>query len=123
MKVAYHANYLVWFELGRTEFMRDLGCPYGDLEEQAGIGFPVIEAGVKFRAPALYDDRLVVWTELVRVEGVRVRFEYRIERETDERLLSTGFTEHATVGPQGRPMRLPDELRLKLESRSSRRDA
>jgi len=123
MKVAYHANYLVWFELGRTELMRDAGCPYGELEERSGIGFPVIAAGVKFIAPARYDDRLVVWTDLVRVGGARVRFEYRIEREGDSRLLSTGFTEHATVGANGRPMRMPDEVRLKLGSRSSRRDA
>ena len=121
MQVAYHAHYLVWFELGRTELMRAAGCAYGELEDRNGIGFPVIAAGVKYLTSARYDDLLTVGTRLVSVGGARVRFEYRIVRDRDERLLATGFTEHATVGPGGRPMRMPAELRRRLEGRERAR--
>jgi acyl-CoA thioester hydrolase len=114
MGVVYHAHYLVWFELGRTELMRGLGCAYGKLEDEDGISFPVIAAGARYRAPARYDELLSVRTTLVEVGRARVRFEYRILREQDERLLVTGFTEHAIVGARGRPVRMPGELRRKL---------
>ena len=114
MGVAYHANYLVWFELGRTELMRDLGCPYSEVEEREGIGFPLTEVGARYHAPARYDDRLEVRTRLVAVGGARVRFEYKIVRAADDKLLAAGFTEHASVGRDGRPTRLPPRLRARL---------
>ena len=120
MGVAYHANYLVWFELGRTELMRGLGCPYGTLEERDGIYFPVIEAGAKYHAAARYDDLLSVDTELASVGGVRVRFEYRLTRENETRPLATGFTVHAAVNREGQPMKLPGELRRRLEGATCR---
>jgi acyl-CoA thioester hydrolase len=119
MGVAYHAHYLVWFELGRTELMREAGCAYGELEEREGIFFPVLELGARYLASARYDDRLVVVTTLSSVSGARVRFDYRLVREPDERLLATGFTEHAAVGADGRPMRMPAALRARLEARAS----
>jgi acyl-CoA thioester hydrolase len=120
MGVAYHGNYLVWFELGRTELMRELGCPYGVLEERDGIYFPVIEAGVKYLSPARYDDLLSVDSRLVSVGGVRVRFEYRLTREGEGKLLATGFTVHAAVDRKGRPLKLPRELRGRLEGATCR---
>jgi len=116
MRVAYHGHYFVWFELGRTELMRDLGCAYGALEDGRGIHFPVISAGATYRSPARYDDRLTVETRLSSVGAVRVRFDYRVLRELDGALLATGFTEHATVGADGRPVRMPADLRSRLES-------
>ena len=116
MGVVYHAHYLVWFELGRTELMRGLGATYGKLEDEQGIAFPVISAGARYRSPARYDELLTVHTTLVEVGRARVRFEYRILRDEDEKLLVEGFTEHATVGPGGRPTRIPEDLRRKLES-------
>ena len=115
MQVAYHAHYLVWFELGRTELMRSIGCPYGELEQRHGVFFPVREVGARYRASARYDDVLTVCTRLASIGGAHVRFEYRVFREHDERLLATGFTEHAAVGPEGRPMRLPADMRRRLE--------
>lgn len=115
MGVVYHAHYLVWFELGRTELMRSLGATYGKLEEEQGISFPVIALSARYRASARYDELLTVHTRLVEVGRVRVRFEYRILREEDGRLLVDGSTEHATVGPNGRPRRMPEELRRRLE--------
>ena len=95
--------------------MRGLGATYGMLEEEEGISFPVISAGARYRSPARYDELLTIDTTLVEVGRARVRFEYRILREEDAKLLVTGFTEHATVGPNGRPTRMPDDLRARLE--------
>ena len=114
MGVAYHAHYLVWFEIGRTELMRDLGCDYGVLEERDGIFFPLREVGARYRAPARYDDVLDVHTVLATLGGASVRFEYRIVRPADGVELATGFSEHAAVGRDGRPLRLPEALCLRL---------
>jgi acyl-CoA thioester hydrolase len=120
MGVAYHAHYLVWFELGRTELMREAGCPYGEVEDEQGIFFPVLEVGARYRRPARYDDRLVVVTTLSSVSGVRVRFDYVIEREGDGSILATGFTEHAAVSREGRPLRMPAALLARLATREAR---
>jgi len=121
MGVVYHAHYLVWFELGRTELMRSLGATYGKLEEEEGISFPVIAVGARYRASARYDELLTVHTRLVAVGRVKVRFEYRILREEDGRLLVEGSTEHATVGSDGRPKRMPEDLRRRLAAGEARR--
>ena len=122
MGVAYHANYLVWFELGRTELMREIGCTYGELEDRESIFFPVIEVGTHYRASARYDEELEVRTRIVSVGAARVRFEYRLVRPAQDVLLATGFTEHAAVGKDGRPVRLPRALRERLASRCRTRD-
>lgn len=114
MGIAYHGHYLVWFEVGRTELMRQLGCIYATLEERDGIFFPVVELGARYHAPARYDERLIVSTQLGSVGAARVRFNYRVNHEGGNVLLATGYTEHAAVGKNGRAMRLPLQLRLRL---------
>jgi acyl-CoA thioester hydrolase len=114
MGVAYHANYFVWFELARTELMRDLGCPYRELEDREDVFFPVIRAGARYLAPARYDDQLEVQVRLASVSGARVRFEYRVIGPDGGITLATGFTEHAAVGENGRPKRLPAALKERL---------
>lgn len=114
MGLAHHTHHLVWFELGRTELMREAGCTYGDLEEGEGVYFPVVEVGAAYVSPARYDEVLSITTRLVSVKGVRVRFEYHVARETTEETVSTGFTVHASVGRDGRPARLPEALRTRL---------
>ena len=114
MGVAHHAHYLVWFELGRTEWMRDLGVPYGRLEEQEGVFLPVVEAGATYHASARYDDRLRIATRVAWIRRVRMRLEYRVTRAEDGLLLATGFTVHAAVGRDGKPCRLPAALRARL---------
>jgi acyl-CoA thioester hydrolase len=111
MGVAYHAHYLTWFELGRTELMRRAGWPYARLEQNDGLYFPVIEAQARYHAPARYDDELSVRTRVGRVGGARVRFDYRITHASTERLLASGFTVHAVVTRSGRPGRLPVRIR------------
>jgi len=117
MGVVYHGNYMVWFEIGRTELMRELDCTYGELEDRDSIYFPVVEIGARFHAPARYDELLDVNTILVSVGGARVRFEYEVSRREDAQKLATGYTVHAAVGEQGQPMRLPEELRRRLTGR------
>src|ERR1700734_2927270 len=82
MGVVYHANYLVWFEVGRVEYMRMHGLNYKQLEEE-GCMIAVVEATMKFRAPAKYDDEVVVETKLLVARGAIIRFGYRIVREED----------------------------------------
>lgn len=116
MAVVYHANYLVWFERGRTEAMRELGVPYAALEAR-GIRLPVVEAHVRYREPARYDDLLAVETTVADLGRARIVFEYRVRRADDAaaRELVTGSTEHAFVGPDGRVCPAPDDLRAIIE--------
>ena len=95
MGVAHHTHYFVWFELGRTELMRDAGCAYGGLEDGEGVFFPVVEAGARYESPARYDEVVDIETHLAAAEGVRVRFEYVLRRQGDGRVLARGFTVHA----------------------------
>ena len=118
MGVAHHSHYLVWFELGRTELMRDLGCPYGVLEDRDGVFFPVTSVGADYRSPARYDERLAIDTSIEHVGGARVRFAYRVTSTDDGRELATGFTEHGATGRDGRPTRIPESLRSRLAGKS-----
>ena len=110
MGVAHHSHHFVWFEIGRTELMRERGLPYAAVEEE-GIFLPVVEASCAYRAPARYDDRLRIRTRLREAGPVRVVFSYRVERAADGVLIATGSTTHAAVDGRGRPRRLPGRLR------------
>lgn len=114
MGVAWHGHYLSWFEIGRTAWMREAGCPYGELEEKRGIFFPVIRACARYRASARYDERIRVKTALVKMSGARVQFDYEVVRAETNQLLATGSTEHGAIGSNGRPVRLPQDLRDRL---------
>ena len=107
MGVVYHANYLVWFEVGRVEFMRSHGVSYKQLEQEEGCMIAVVEAMARYRAPARYDEELVVETELTSARGAIIRFEYRVLREQDGMLLCEGETVHVVVGPDMKRKRLP----------------
>jgi acyl-CoA thioester hydrolase len=115
MGVAYHANYLVWFEQGRTEFLRALGGTYRHLEDQ-GTLLMVVETGVRHLKPAGYDDLVRVRTHLAKLRPVRLRFEYEVFR--GEELLATGFTVLAATDRSGRPRRVPSAFRRALETRT-----
>ena len=121
MGVAHHTHYFVWFELGRTELMRQAGCAYGALEDADGVFFPVVEAGAHYIAPARYDEVVEIDTRLAATEGVRVRFEYVLRREADGTVLAKGFTVHASCGRDGRPARLPESVRERLTRVGSER--
>jgi acyl-CoA thioester hydrolase len=110
MGVAYYANYLVWFEVGRTEWLRGTGSSYRSMED-AGVGLPVIEAHCTYRRPARYDDELEVRTTAALVSAARVAFEYEVVRVGDASVLATGRTVHAAVDRAGRPTRLPTRVK------------
>lgn len=115
MGVVYHANYIVYFEIGRTELMRSQGLDYAQMEQE-GISLAVIDVGVRYHRPARYDDQLSILTRLTEASGVRARFEYRIERqEGDEaELICTGHTTLASIGKNGRPMRIPSPYQERI---------
>lgn len=104
MGVVYHGNYLPWFEVGRTTLLKELGLAYRQLEAD-GFRLPVLEVGVKYQRPALYDDTLTVITRLHEKPVLRIRLEYEVRR--GEELLATGFTVHAFIDRAGRPVRPP----------------
>jgi acyl-CoA thioester hydrolase len=108
--VAYYGNYLRWFEVGRAELMRRRGFSYREVTERDGVLLPVIEAGATYHAPARYDDVLRIHAGIRAVEGARMTFGYRIERE-DGTLLATGHTVHAFTRADGRPTRPPAAFR------------
>ncbi|MEW6723494.1 MAG: thioesterase family protein [Bacillota bacterium] len=105
MGVVYYANYLVWFEVGRTELFRALGLTYRRLEE-LGLLAPAIEAHVWYHHSARYDDQLVVRTALVEAGVVRYRFRYEVVRSADGALLATGETAHTFIDSRGKPVAL-----------------
>ena len=113
MSVAHHRSHFVWFEIGRTEWMRTGGLPYAEVEA-GGLFLPVIEASCAYHAPVLYDECILVRTTLAEMGAARARFSYRIEREADGKLLATGMTMHAAVDARGRPRRMPEPLRRLL---------
>src|SRR5580693_5633846 len=84
MGVVYHANYLIWFEVGRVEFIRKMGLDYKSMEREEGCGIAVADVSARYKAPARYDDELVIQTQLVVARGSVVKFGYRIVRAADE---------------------------------------
>jgi acyl-CoA thioester hydrolase len=114
--VAYYANYLRFFEKGRTEYMRDLVVTYREIES-FGLLLPVIECYSRYKAPAAYDDLLMIETSLAELKNVSCRFNYRIyrnDRDESKTLLAKGYTVHASVNRAGKLTRLPPQLLEKL---------
>ena len=123
MGVVHHSHFFIWYELGRTEFMRDRGCAYGELEA-SGIFFPVIEAGSRYRRPARYDEELNVETTLEELTAATVRFTYRLVRpgppgSDDSEELAHGYTVHGCTTADGKPRRIAPELRSRLQPDSA----
>ena len=109
MRVVHHTSYFVWFEMGRTEFMRAVGTSYRELEEHQ-VYMPVIETHCRFQRSARYDEMVRVETRCERLKRVRIRFNYRVVRAADGELLAEGWTAHAPTDAGGVPRRLPAQL-------------
>lgn len=107
MGVVYHANYLVWFEVGRVEFIRQTGLDYAAMERE-GAMIAVVEAKARYIAPARYDDELLVRTTLAGFRGPVVWFRYTIVRASDEAVLCEGETTHIVVGRDMKKRELPE---------------
>ena len=110
MGIVYYANYLVWYEIGRTDWLRDTGWTYRAMEED-GIQLPVIEAHCEYRQGARYDDDVEIRTRAQKLSPVRIQFDYEAVRRADGAVLASGYTVHATIDRQGRPTRMPDRVK------------
>ena len=109
MGIVYHTNYIVWFEVGRGEFMRQRGGDYRQFEEQ-GLYLPVTEVVARFLSPARYDDLVVVKTSVAEVRSRSVTMYYEVLMQETGQLLVTGHTEHFCTDREGRVRRFPRDL-------------
>jgi len=114
--VVHHANYLVWFEEGRSDHLRQKGLCYSDME-RSGLFVVVADAQVKYRAPAFYEDRITVETTLQRARGKLLEFSYRV-RNSSGLLLAEGRTLHLVIDAGRRPVSLPAEILARLQQES-----
>ena len=115
MGVVYHSNYLIWCEIGRTDFIRELGTPYAELERQ-NVALAVVEASLRFHGAALYDEMIRVRTSLREVRSRMITVDYLIENaQTGARLVSASTT-LASLTRESRPTTLPADLRKRLQN-------
>ncbi|MFP5378778.1 MAG: acyl-CoA thioesterase [Vicinamibacteria bacterium] len=110
MGVVYYANYLVWFEVARTDWLRDTGHTYAEMES-AGLRLPVIEAHCEYQQSARYDDEIEVRTTARLASPARLAFDYEVVRRVDGTPVARGYTVHVTVDRTGRPVRLPRRVK------------
>ena len=120
MGIVYYANYLVWFEIGRVELLRSLGLAYSQLETDHGCILPVVEARCRYRAPARYDDEILIETRPAMLRGSVLKFAYRILRKAAEgeqpTLLAEGETVHVVCDDQLNKKPLPAKYAAALRA-------
>lgn len=116
--VVYHAHYFVWMEMGRTEFLEELGFPYRRLEE-AGVFFSVVSAACRYAGAAGYADRVEVTTRLAELHSRTLRFHYEVRVES--RPVATGETTLICLDAERRPRRIPEPLASALATRLEQR--
>ena len=109
MGVAYHSNFLIWFEVGRVELLRQIGFSYRDMEQQDGCYIAAVDARCRYKAPARYDDELTVRTRLKNVRGPLLHFFYEVVRATDGTLLAEGETTHIVTDQRMSRRTLPEK--------------
>ena len=116
MGVVYHANYLVWFEVGRVELMRALGVEYKRMEIEDDCQIVVADMRCRYHHPARYDEVLRVRTRISKSRNRVIRFGYELFRDADGQLLATGETTHIICGRNGKPKLLPQKYRSIFEA-------
>jgi acyl-CoA thioester hydrolase len=121
MGIVYYANYLVWFEIGRVELLRSLGLAYSQLETEHECILPVVEASCRYRAPARYDDEILIETRPALLRGSVIKFAYRIYRKANQEgqereLLAEGETVHVVCDDQLNKKPLPEHYAQALRS-------
>ena len=115
MGVTYYANYLRWFEMGRTELLRQIGMPYSSIEEM-GFFFPVTEVSCRYLKPARFDDEIIIETTLAALSRVTLDFSYKVSRKNDGSLLAEGWTRHACVNREGKATKISSPLENTLKA-------
>lgn len=116
MGVVYHANHLIWFEIGRVELMRALGFEYKKMESDDDCYIVVAEVACRYLLPARYDELLRVRTRITQANSRVVKYSYELFRDPDNKLLATGATTHVICGRDGRPKQLPEKYRSKFRA-------
>lgn len=116
MNVVYHANYFVWFEIGRIELLRQHGFDYRQMEMEDELYLPVVEAQCRFRASAVFDDEVRIETRVTALRSSLIRFGYRAVRAGDGKLLAEGETTHVVTGPAMKRRSLPEKYLLALRA-------
>ena len=111
MGVVYHANYLIWMEIGRVELLRSLGVEYKQMETADDCHIVVVEAHCRYLKSARYDEVLRIRTHVSEARSRSIHFLYEIWRDADGQLLATGETKHVICGKDGRPKHLPEKYR------------
>jgi acyl-CoA thioester hydrolase len=114
MGLVYYGNYLRYFETGRNELLRASGVTYRSFEQTHGLMLPVVEAAIRYRKPARYDDELSIRAAVPEVNGASAKFVYEIRRLPEGEPLVEGHTLHACVDAAGKVTRIPPELRAAL---------
>jgi acyl-CoA thioester hydrolase len=122
MGVVYHANYFVWFEVGRVEFLRQLGFSYREMEQNDGCCIAVVDARCRYKAPARYDDEVLIRTHLRNVRESLVHFRYELVRISDGVLLAEGETTHIVVDLQMKVRAIPEKY-MKVFQQAMGRDS
>ena len=111
MGVVYYANYLVWFEVGRVAWCRAKGFHYRDMEQEDGLFMMVAEVNCRYRAPARFDDNVMIRTAIASATDKVIRFKYEIQNHKTGQLLANGESVHVVTDRQLRPARLPGRYR------------
>ncbi|MGH9591625.1 MAG: acyl-CoA thioesterase [Bryobacteraceae bacterium] len=114
MGVVYHANFLVWMEVGRVEYWRAAGLRYRDMEKDDGILLVVAEVNCRYLSPAVYDEEVIIRTSIAEASPRMIRFEYELLAAEDGRGLATGYTKHVFCGLDRRPTKVPRKYHSKL---------
>lgn len=114
MGIVHHTAYIVWFEAGRSDWMRQRGSSYADFEA-SGYLLPLSEVGARYLKPALYDEEVVVRTWIGELKSRKLRFDYEVVRPATGETLVTGFTAHIVTDKAGRVTTWPPEVRRLLE--------
>jgi acyl-CoA thioester hydrolase len=122
MGIVYYANFFVWFEIGRTDFCRQQGFAYRDMEEQDGLYIIVAETRCRYKAPAHYDDEIQVRTRLKSCRKRVLTFAYEVYCQSSDELLAEGETVHVITDRHGRPRVLPEKYRELLEAGMEKTD-
>ena len=120
MGVVYHANHFIWFEIGRVELMRQLGFVYREMEREHECFIPVVDARCRYKAPARYDDEIVVRTHLKNVRESVIHFGYELVRASDGELLAEGETTHMILDAKMKTASLPANI-LKVFREAARK--
>jgi acyl-CoA thioester hydrolase len=110
MGVVYYAHYLVWFEIGRTDWLRETGWTYRDMEAD-GLALPVLESHCAYTLGARYDDEIEIRTRARLISPARIAFDYELVRRQDGAAVASGYTVHVTLDARGKPTRIPARVK------------